>query len=554
MQARPHQVKARESVIESFDDGCHKQVVNMACGTGKNFVMADLYEHLKSRLPGKLIIVTHTEELVDQTIETMKLVNPELRVDKEMAQHKADPTKADIIVASVKSLGRKGTSRLSKYNWEDWDKVFIDEAHHTPANSYLNILGACGILQSATPKLLLGVTATSQRPDGRALSGIYDKISYVYSLRQAIEDGQLVDIRGYRIDTKTNIANVGTSDGDFKPVELAETINTPERNANIVAGWEKVCENRQTAVFCGSIAHAEALADEFKLAGIKAEYVYGDDPLRTEKLAAFEAAETTVMCNVNVLGEGVDIPIVACVVWATPTKSPVRFNQGCGRGTRLFEGKKDLIVLDVCDMSGDHTLCTVPTLMGLPDKLDLCGQSLFKSVKEIEKAQEENPNIDFMKLQKVTDLKSFVENINLFEIRFPPEVEAASDFKWCKSATGGYRMSIPKGRNGEAAGFVHIQQNMLDGWEIKGQIRGIDVIGQRPTMEEAFAAADNAIRTRAEGSVALVDRKSSWNTKDATSAQLGLLKKLYGGKPWPATLTRGQAAHYIDQKISKRAK
>jgi hypothetical protein len=261
------------------------------------------------------------------------------------------------------------------------------------------------------------------------------------------------------------------------------------------------------------------------------------------------------MCNVNVLGEGVDIPIVACVVWATPTKSAIKFEQGCGRGDRLYEGKKDLLVLDVCDMSGDHTLCTVPTLMGLPDKLDLCGQSLYKSVKEIEKAQEENPNIDFMKMQKITDLKSFVENINLFEVRFPKEVEEHSDFKWCQSVTGGYRMSIPKGRNGEAAGFVHIQQNMLDGWEIKGQIRGIDVIGQRPTMEEAFAAADNAIRLRAEGSVALVDRKSSWNTKEATPAQLGLLKKLYGKfKQWPNTLTRGQAAHFIDQKISKRAK
>jgi ATP-dependent helicase IRC3 len=527
----------------------------MACGTGKNFLMADLYEHLKSRLPGKLLVLTHTEDLVDQTIATMRLVNPELRVDKEMAKHKADPNQADIIVASVKSLGRKGTSRISKYNWDDWDKVFIDEAHHTPASSYLNILGNCGILQPSSNKLLLGFTATTQRPDGKALSEFYDKISVVYSLRQAIEDGQLVDIRGYRIDTKTSIASVGTSDGDFKPVELAETINNPERNANIVAGWEQKGENRQTVVFCGSVAHAEALADEFKLAGIKAEYVYGKDPLRTEKLTAFKAAETTVMCNVNVLGEGVDIPIVACVVWATPTKSAIKFEQGCGRGDRLYEGKKDLLVLDVCDMSGDHTLCTVPTLMGLPDKLDLCGQSLYKSVKEIEKAQEENPNIDFMKMQKITDLKSFVENINLFEVRFPKEVEEHSDFKWCQSVTGGYRMSIPKGRNGEAAGFVHIQQNMLDGWEIKGQIRGIDVIGQRPTMEEAFAAADNAIRLRAEGSVALVDRKSSWNTKEATPAQLGLLKKLYGKfKQWPNTLTRGQAAHFIDQKISKRAK
>jgi ATP-dependent helicase IRC3 len=553
MPLREYQKRALDAIRSDYEDGYSSLVVSAATGTGKTQIFSNLPEHLKDILPGKTLVLAHRTELIDQAITKLRAANPNLKVSKEMAGDVADQD-SDIIVASVATLGRKGSKRNEKIDWSSIDKVCVDECHHSTAQSYINILEMAGVLTPDSKKLLIGFTATPQRTDGKALSTLYKKISYVYGLRTAIDEGWLVDIRGYRIDTKTSIENVGTAGGDFKPVELAETINNPERNANIVEAWNKVGENRQTIVFCGSVAHAAALSEEFKLAGVKAEYVHGEDPLRAEKLAAFEATDTTIMCNVQILSEGVDIPNISCVVWAVPTKSPVRFNQGCGRGTRLFEGKKDLIVLDVCDMSGDHTLCTVPTLMGLPDKLDLCGQSLFKSVKEIEKAQEENPNIDFMKLQKVTDLKSFVENINLFEIRFPAEVEAASDFKWCKSATGGYRMSIPKGRNGEAAGFVHIQQNMLDGWEIKGQIRGIDVIGQRPTMEEAFAAADNAIRTRAEGSVHLVDRKSSWNTKEATSAQLGLLKKLYGGKPWPATLTRGQAAHFIDQKISKRAK
>jgi ATP-dependent helicase IRC3 len=154
IQLRPYQKAAIEAVCTAYDQGCQRQILSIPTGGGKTIVFSALYESLKSRLPGKMLIITNGEELVDQAIQTMRAVNPSLRIDKEMAEHRADPANADAIVASVASLGRKNTPRLQKYNWEEWDKIVIDEVQHSTATSYLNILNAVGILNENTSKLL----------------------------------------------------------------------------------------------------------------------------------------------------------------------------------------------------------------------------------------------------------------------------------------------------------------------------------------------------------------------------------------------------------------
>lgn len=556
MILRPHQINAHESIISAYDNGDTRQIVNMSTGTGKTVVFSTLIDALNSRLPGKTLLLAHTEELINQAIKTLEITNLDKKIDKEMAEHKADPATADIVVASVASLGRKGSKRLEKYNWAEFDKIIVDEAHHSTAGSYLNILRASGALRPGSNKLLLGATATTQRADGEALGSIYTKISYVYSLRQAIKDGQLVDVRGFRINTETDIQAVGSTYGDFKLQELADKINNPARNLKIVEAWDSHADERQTVVFCATVQHAQDLATAFRNNGVTAHAIWAYDPERELKLANHKDGLFQVLVNVGILTEGYDDPRIGCVVIARPTKSGTLFTQMCGRATRLAEGKTDAIILDVVDMSAGHSLCTVPTLMGLAPNLDLQGRSLLASVEELEAAQEKNPNVDFAKLKNIGDLKSYVEQINLFAVNFPAEVESNSDFKWTKAATGGFRMSIPKSQidtTPSKPGWVTIKQNLLDTWEIDGVIRDTKIHGVRPTMEEAFAAADDAIRKRAGDVVCLVDRKSSWNTQPATAKQFLLLTKLYKGKKWPDDLTRGQAAHFIDVRLAKKA-
>jgi hypothetical protein len=192
-------------------------------------------------------------------------------------------------------------------------------------------------------------------------------------------------------------------------------------------------------------------------------------------------------------------------------------------------------------------------LMGLPANLDMCGKSLSDSVKLIEDMQAENPSIDFTKLKTIDGLQHFITEVNLFQIRFPAEVEANSDFIWSKAIDGGYVMRVPLQKNdstGNKAGLVRIHQNLLDKWDVDGVICGRHFHGLRDSVEEAFAAADQQIRERAPASVVLVNRKASWMTKPATKGQMTLLGRLYGKhKAWPEDFTQGQASQWINKRI-----
>lgn len=541
MQDRPYQIKAHKNIRSEYLKGNNRQLISMATGTGKTVVFSQLPTKLNDILPGQQMILAHREELIDQAIDKMRTVNPSLRIDKEMAAHRADPSLADVVVASVATLGRKGTKRLLKYNWQNFDKYVTDEAHHSVAQTYLNIYDSAGLLTPGDKRLLLGVTATPQRGDGKAMASIYQKISFVYSMRQAIEDGYLVDVRGIRVRTNTSLDGVKSTGGDYQIDDLAETVNTPQRNQMIVKAWLDHAKGRKTIGFTVDIQHAVDLADMFVMHGVTAEAVWGDDPERKEKLARHRAGETDVLLNCGILTEGYDDPGVQCIILGRPTKSPVLYVQMVGRGTRLDDGKTDCLILDVVDASTRNTLITLPTLMGLSAALDLKGEGLYKSVREIEKAAKEYPAIDFSKLADINSIQTMVEEADMFTVNFPPEVESGSELSWHGAATGGYVLMLPNKDE------VRIRQNMLDRWEISGNIKGLKYKGERNTLEEVFAAADKLVTETVPESLKIVKREEKWHNDPPTEKQLKTLMKFFKGKPLPLDLTKGQASKILGQ-------
>ena len=570
MQDRPYQTKFGNDVAAAYDAGIRRMLASSATGTGKTVMFSQLYERLKSRLPGQMLVLAHREELIDQNIAKLRIVNPTLRIDKEMAAHKADPSQADVIVASVATLGRKGTKRVEKYNWERIDKTVVDEAHHSTADSYRNIFALTRSLEPTSQGLLLGVTATPQRSDGKALAEIYERVVFVYSIRDAISDGWLVDVRGFRVRTDTDLSGVEKSRGDFAADQLADAVNTPERNRRVVKAWLDRGEGRQTVAFCAGIKHAQDLAQAFRDNGIAADAVWGDDQERAAKLQAHRDSEITVLCNCGVLVEGYDDWRIGCVLLARPTQSAVLFTQMVGRGTRLQEGlgnlktgcmpapatysdgiKRDCIVIDVVDNSSKHSLITLPTLMGLPGTLDLKGKSMVGSVEQIEAAQIEHPSVDFSKLEEIDKLSQFIKQINMFEVRFPAEVEENSELTWYRAAGGGYRIAIPKAAGG---GYAKIAQNMLDKWEIEGTLSGRSFRGVGDKMENAFKKCDELIRERCPEILNIISRKATWHGKKASPQQLTLLKRLFKGRVFPDGMTKGSASRLIGERLAQKAK
>ena len=376
MPDRPYQDEAIKAILDSYDAGTRRMLLVMATGTGKTHVFGQLAA--KRAALGQTLILSHTDELVRQTARRMTELNPNARIAIEMGSCVSDPT-ADIISASVQTLGRKDTKRVDKFNWTNINTIVVDEAHHATGDAYRRVLDCAQCLDPHSGKLLLGVTATSQRSDEVSLADIFEKVVYVYPIRKAINEGFLVDIRGYRVHTDITLAGISSSKGDFSTGELSERIDTPLRNQQIVDAWKRLGEGRKTVVFCADIQHAKDMAEEFRGTGVSAEAVWGDDPDRTTKLEDHRQGRVGILCVCQLLTEGYDDPTIACVVLARPTQSPVLFSQCIGRGTRLADGKKDLVVIDVVDGTVTHTLVTLPTLMGLPNTLDIQGSPAYRS-------------------------------------------------------------------------------------------------------------------------------------------------------------------------------
>jgi len=559
MALRKYQSETLDAVVKAFDAGTTRQLATLATGTGKTVIFSNLPSVLDKKLPGQMWVIAHREELIDQAVAKIREWNPSLLVDKEMAEHYANPM-ADVIVSSVASIGRKGTKRADRFDWSEVTKVVIDEAHHSTASTYQNFLELAGILvkkpildlegkvlkeelvPSGARKLLLGVTATPARGDGKALKSVYEKIVYTYAMRAAIEDGWLVDLRGFRVNTKTSLDEVKMTAGDFQVDQLSDTVNSPERNAIIAKAWHDNAQGRQTVVFTVDIKHAVDLAASFRECGIKANAVWGNDPDRALKLKQHKAKEINVLCNCGVLTEGYDDWRIGCIILARPTKSSTLYTQMVGRGTRLQDGtgnllealtkgialeKKDCIVIDICDSTSRHSLQTVPTLLGLDSELDLKGELAVKSAAAIERAQEENPHIDMRKLRDITQLKAYVESVNLFDVSYPPEIENNSKLAWNPTADGGFALLLPNKER------VQIKQNMMDEWDITAVIRGQKFRGVRPTFEEALKAADALVEKYAQNEMKILRRVEAWHEHKATQPQKGLLRKLYKGRTFP---------------------
>jgi superfamily II DNA or RNA helicase len=568
MANRPYQEKALSASKRDWSSGQREQLFVMATGTGKTHTFAQLPYIYEKELPGQMLVLAHREELLDQAIAKIRAENPHKRVDKEKAAHVADPYQADIIVASVASMTEK---RMLKYNWTKVDKIVIDEAHHSTAPSYLRVLDTSGFAlpYRVDPRILTGWTATPNRGDGSALATVYKKLSYTYTIRDAIEDGWLVDIRGYRVRTDTSLDGVKVTAGDFNQKALADTVNTYSRNTQAFNAWNKIAPGLQTIGFCVDIQHAIDMASLFIAKGIKADAIWGDDPDRKAKLDKFRDGKITVLFNCGILTEGFDMWQVMCVLNCAPTKSPVKYAQCIGRATRLQELayqynlndyraehmehaldsldiKEFAICIDMVDNSTRNSLVLLPTLMGLPANMDLHGESLVGAARKIEEAQKEYPHLDLSAMPDVSKLQSYITEVNLFDVTFRPEVEANSEMSWHPSATGGYVLLLPDKE------VVKIEQNLLDKFIVNAKIGGKNYQGERESLEEAFQAADGLILQKRPEAVRVVKREQAWHADPPTDAQMKTLKKFYKGKQLPNNLTKGMASRLISQALAGR--
>jgi len=227
IQLRDYQENSISATLEARKDNITRPLISLPTGTGKTIVFAELAR----RLQAKTLILAHRDELIRQAAEKVSLVWPEAGIGIVKADEN-DFKDKNVVCGSVQTLSR--TNRLKQIIDENFDLMVIDEAHHSCAQSYQDIINSLGFNNDDSGKLLLGVSATCFRSDKKVLGHIYQKIVYSTTILTMIRAGYLADIRGYRAQTDIDLSGVQTRQGDFMESQLAQAVNTDDRNQLIV--------------------------------------------------------------------------------------------------------------------------------------------------------------------------------------------------------------------------------------------------------------------------------------------------------------------------------
>ena len=352
---RPFQETAIANVRDRLAENRSTLLV-LPTGTGKTFTASTYIARHAPAAP--VIWLAHREELVDQGIRDLSTVVGEF-VAKEKAEARA--LGGRLVVASVQTL--KG-DRLDdfKARYARPALIVVDEAHHAVAPSYRKIL------EAFPDAKVLGLTATPDRADERAMGQVFDSVAYVYEILDAINDGFLCPVLRQRVLVDAiDLSAVGTVAGDFNQGQLDTVMSLEKVLHGIAEPLLKEVGDRRTILFSTSVENAHRMAEiinRYRPEAARAVDGETDQDQRRRILADHKAGAYQFLCNVGVLTEGYDDPGVACVAIARPTKSRSLYAQMAGRGLRILAGKKDCLLLDFVGRNGQHKLASALDILG----------------------------------------------------------------------------------------------------------------------------------------------------------------------------------------------
>lgn len=329
---RADQQTAISMLRDAVANGHRRVVMQGPTGFGKTLVAADMVQ--KARQKQKRVLITVPAiSLVDQTVEALA-VQGIRDVGVIQAQHfMTDPTQP-VQVASVQTLMHRAIPPS--------DLVLVDETHKW-FKFYEQWF--CNIDWQNVP--IIGLSAT---PWTKGLGAYYGKLIVANTISEMIDGGMLAPFKVFA-PTHPDLEAVRIRAGDYVEEDLFEVMKPKELVADIIDSWKKLGDGRPTILFAVNRAHADQLCVDFNAAGIPSAYMDCDTPLleRMHIRNRLKAGDIKVVHNVDVIGLGVDWPEVSCIIYARPTRSEMRYVQNIGRGLRIDEGKRDLVIIDHSD-------------------------------------------------------------------------------------------------------------------------------------------------------------------------------------------------------------
>ncbi|MCI3276481.1 DEAD/DEAH box helicase family protein [Streptomyces cylindrosporus] len=360
-ELRSYQADAVDRIMNELINGARSALVVLATGLGKTFVAAEFHRRFTATRPSaRTLVLAHRNELVYQLERSFWPMLPASAATGVWNGHeRPDPdalADLDIVFACVDSVASAVTAGRTL---PEFGLVIVDECHHLGTKAYDTVLDELSAGDGGS--FLVGMTATPWRPDGRALRQWFDFPIVDIDMVRGLREGYLanVDYRMYtdNLDWDALTALPRTTPA-LTPRGINKTLFIEEWDDAVV---ERLAEtwHEQTSpraiVFCGTIDHAERMAARINALGFtnadviasrSADGKPASAAVRSQTLWDFADGRTGVLCAVDILNEGVDVPDVNIVVFQRVTHSRRIFVQQLGRGLRLSPGKNRVIVLD----------------------------------------------------------------------------------------------------------------------------------------------------------------------------------------------------------------
>ncbi len=349
IQPFPFQKQVLERLeAERVIHGRTSNLLVAATGTGKTVISAFDYKAFTAKNPGsrcRFLFVAHRKDILDQSLRCYRNVLLDQNFG-ELYYGEAELSSYDHLFASIQSINSKQLCEALPPDFYDF--IVIDEFHHSAAGSYRQILA------HFKPKILLGLTATPERMDGRDIcQEFFDgRMAVEIRLPEAINRQLLVPFQYFGIADSVDLRDVRFARGRYDAGTLERIYTGDGARARLIAdAVEKYVadlENVRGLGFCASLRHAEFMADVFNRSGIMSKVLEGKSTQqeRGATVGRLRNGDIKFIFTVDLYNEGVDIPFVNTILLLRPTESLTIFLQQLGRGLRLYEGKSELTVLD----------------------------------------------------------------------------------------------------------------------------------------------------------------------------------------------------------------
>lgn len=360
IELRDYQIRSVDMTREALKTANSVCVV-IPTGGGKTAFAAGISEMALSK--GKRVLfVAPRRSLVTQAHESFKRMGLDSGIYMSQIEfdqrHKIDIASIDTLLAR---LNRPNSNGLESVKLADI--LYLDEAHCYASEARAKFINEVRSGVYGKKKIIL-LTATPCTSGGGGLGNICDKLIVPVTMRELIDKGYLLQPRYFNAP-KPSLSKVQYVGDDYNQKQLGAAYDDAKIIGGVVENWLRIAPGTSTVVFAPTRATANHLVEEFRRHSISAAYLDANTPdeEREEVFDSVQSGKILVICNVLIVGMGVDIPRVQTISFATATKSVARWMQGVGRGMRPFGNQKFMNVIDHGGMSRDPSLGPVEDIM-----------------------------------------------------------------------------------------------------------------------------------------------------------------------------------------------